>query len=171
MNRSQIPLSVRFSRQEYWSGLPFPSPGDLPDPEIEPGSPASQIYSLLLATRKADTNWVSWNSTQSWHHLSGERIRIRFSHTAGSPTLQADYHLSYQGSPLTRLLAYWKECTWVTARWQRCIRQGTGKNYGASMTSPSTLLSPNPHVHQPRSSLLLLILLSHFSCVWLCVIP
>ena len=31
-----------FSRQEYWSGLPFPSPGDLPDPGIEPGSPALQ---------------------------------------------------------------------------------------------------------------------------------
>ena len=31
--------SMGFSRQEYWSGLPFPSPGDLPDPGIEPGSP------------------------------------------------------------------------------------------------------------------------------------
>ena len=36
----QAPPSVGFSRQEYWSGLPFPSPGDLPDPEIEPRSPA-----------------------------------------------------------------------------------------------------------------------------------
>ena len=36
----QIPPSMGFSRQEYWSGLPFPSPGDLPDPGIEPGSPA-----------------------------------------------------------------------------------------------------------------------------------
>ena len=36
----QAPLSMGFSRQEYWSGLPFPSPGNLPDPEIEPGSPA-----------------------------------------------------------------------------------------------------------------------------------
>ena len=36
----QAPLSMRFSRQEYWSGLPFPSPGDLPDPGTEPGSPA-----------------------------------------------------------------------------------------------------------------------------------
>ena len=36
----QAPPSMRFSRQEYWSGLPFPSPGDLPDPGIEPGSPA-----------------------------------------------------------------------------------------------------------------------------------
>ena len=36
----QAPLSTGFSRQEYWSGLPLPSPGDLPDPGIEPGSPA-----------------------------------------------------------------------------------------------------------------------------------
>ena len=35
----QAPLSMKFSRQEYWSGLPFPPPGDLPDPEIEPKSP------------------------------------------------------------------------------------------------------------------------------------
>ena len=42
----QAPLSVGFSRQEYWSGWPFPSPGDLPDPGVEPGSPASQADSL-----------------------------------------------------------------------------------------------------------------------------
>ena len=36
----QAPLSMGFSRQYYWSRLPFPSPGDLPDPGIEPGSPA-----------------------------------------------------------------------------------------------------------------------------------
>ena len=38
----QAPLSMGFSRQEYWSGLPFPSPGDLPNPGIEPRSPAFQ---------------------------------------------------------------------------------------------------------------------------------
>ena len=38
----QAPLSMGFSRQEYWSGLPWPSPGHLPDPVIEPGSPALQ---------------------------------------------------------------------------------------------------------------------------------
>ena len=43
----QAPLSMGFSRQEYWSGLSFPSPGDLPDPGIEPGSPALQADSLL----------------------------------------------------------------------------------------------------------------------------
>ena len=40
------PLSMGFSRQEYWSGLPFPSPGDLPNPGIEPGSPALQTDAL-----------------------------------------------------------------------------------------------------------------------------
>ena len=38
--------SMGFSRQEYWSGLPFPSPGDLPNPGIEPGSPALQADAL-----------------------------------------------------------------------------------------------------------------------------
>ena len=42
----QAPLSMEFSRQVYWSGFPFPSPGDLPDPGIEPGSPASQADTL-----------------------------------------------------------------------------------------------------------------------------
>ena len=40
------PLSMEFSRQEYWIGLPFPSPGDLPDPGIGSGFPALQTYSL-----------------------------------------------------------------------------------------------------------------------------
>ena len=42
----QAPLSMGFSGQEYWSGLPFPSPGDLPDPEIKSRSPALQADSL-----------------------------------------------------------------------------------------------------------------------------
>ena len=42
----QVPLSMGFSRKEYWSGLPFPSPGDRPDPGIEPRSPALQADSL-----------------------------------------------------------------------------------------------------------------------------
>ena len=43
----QAPVSMEFSRQEYWSGLPLPSPGDLPDTEIEPRSPTLQADSLL----------------------------------------------------------------------------------------------------------------------------
>ena len=42
----QAPFTMGFSRQEYWSGLPFHSPGDLPDPGIKPGSPALQSDAL-----------------------------------------------------------------------------------------------------------------------------
>ena len=45
----QAPLSMGFSRQEYWSELPFPSQGDLPDPGIKPTSPALQVDSLPLS--------------------------------------------------------------------------------------------------------------------------
>ena len=55
----QAPLSIGFSRQEFWSGLPFPSPEDLPDPGIEPRSPALQTDSLLseLEGNKFISNW------------------------------------------------------------------------------------------------------------------
>ena len=52
----QVPLSMGFSRQKYWSGLPCPSPGDLPDPEIEPGSLASQADSL--PSEPPETTWA-----------------------------------------------------------------------------------------------------------------
>ena len=42
----QAPPSMGFSRQEYWNGLPLPSPGDLPNPGIKPGSPALQADAL-----------------------------------------------------------------------------------------------------------------------------
>ena len=50
----KAPPSMGFSRQEYWHGLPFPSPGDLPDPRIEPGSPALVGTQFTVwATREA----------------------------------------------------------------------------------------------------------------------
>ena len=45
--QAPLSMSMGFSRQEYWSGLPFPSPGDLPNPGIEPKFPALQADSLL----------------------------------------------------------------------------------------------------------------------------
>ena len=56
----QSPLSMEFSRQEYWSGLPFPSPGDLLDPRIELRSPALQADSLLsepLSLKILESGW------------------------------------------------------------------------------------------------------------------
>ena len=57
----QAPLSMRFSRQEYWSGLPRPPPGCLPNPGIEPAFPVLQVDSLLLN---------HWGSTPFYLHLA-----------------------------------------------------------------------------------------------------
>ena len=92
----QTPLSVGFSRQEYWSGLPCPSPGDLPNPGIEPTSLMSPslaggfftasttwealiaIPKLLLVVGRGETNFIGENVSQStlvavikYHRLSG----------------------------------------------------------------------------------------------------
>ena len=67
----QAPLSVEFSRQEYWSELTFPSPGDLPDPGIKPGSPA-------LHESKHHT-WSSYNYPRScWR----TQYRLLYRHLA-----------------------------------------------------------------------------------------
>ena len=63
----QAPLSMGYSRLEYWSGLPFPSPGDLPNPGIEPGSPALPADSLateLWRKSHALGQMVKWWSTE-----------------------------------------------------------------------------------------------------------
>ena len=52
----QAPQSMEFSRQEYWSGLPFPSPGGLPDPGIKPESPTLQAEAL-------------WSEPPGWYYL------------------------------------------------------------------------------------------------------
>ena len=74
----QAPLPMEFSRQEYWSGLPFPSPGDIPKPGIEPrslplkadalpsetpGKPASQVKSIEISSN--DTAAAAAKSLQS----------------------------------------------------------------------------------------------------------
>ena len=72
-------LSMGFSRQEYWSGLPFPSPEDLPDPGIKPGSPALQT---VLATKEvlSSTNRVQilpWKIGQTGASLLVDRGQER----------------------------------------------------------------------------------------------
>ena len=54
-NPMDCSLSMEFSRQECWYGLPFPSPGHLPNPGIEPGSPALQADSLPTALQEKPT--------------------------------------------------------------------------------------------------------------------
>ena len=81
----QAPLSMGFSRQEYWSGLPFPSPEDLPDPGIEPKSPSLQADSLPVSHRGSlrITIWSN-NSTPEymlqriWSRHSNRYLYILF---------------------------------------------------------------------------------------------
>ena len=60
----QAPPSVGFSRQEYWCGLPFPSPEDLPDPRIEPGSPALRVDALTSEPPGSPGRTVKKRSSQ-----------------------------------------------------------------------------------------------------------
>ena len=61
----QVPLSPELTRQEYWSGLPFPTPGDPPDPGIEPMSPAlASRFFTTSATWEAPINWLYSNIKQ-----------------------------------------------------------------------------------------------------------
>ena len=63
----QAPPSMGFSRQEYWSGLPFPSPGDLPNPGIEPGSPTLQADALTFEPPgKPPLEYISQYFTIKW---------------------------------------------------------------------------------------------------------
>ena len=70
----QAPPSMGFSRQEYWSGVPLPSPGDLPDPGIEPGLPhcrqtlycLSHQGSLFCLKRRMPVSGVLWVLSQLW---------------------------------------------------------------------------------------------------------
>ena len=76
-------LSTGFSRQEYWSGLPDPSPGDLSDPRINPSFPALQAESIIWATNSAIVInifllSVSWLSLWIWWFL----ITLSFSFCA-----------------------------------------------------------------------------------------
>ena len=66
----QAPLSMEFSRQEYWSGLPFSSPGDLPDPGIEPRFPAFAGWLFTIWATKHQNGFIFSFWSGSPHHLS-----------------------------------------------------------------------------------------------------
>ena len=63
----QAPLSIRFSRQEYWSGLPCPPPGDLPDTEIKPASLMSSSLAgrFLTTAADGDSSWYQRHNAEN----------------------------------------------------------------------------------------------------------
>ena len=75
----QASLSMGFPRQEYWSGWPFPTPGDLPDPGIEPMSPASpalQGDSLPLSHQGSLPAMTSCHNSENWLRRNGNRLTL-----------------------------------------------------------------------------------------------
>ena len=64
----QAPPSMGFSRQGYWRGVPFPSPGDLSDPGIKPRSPALQADALTSEPPGTSTPWMAWFKSSSPFH-------------------------------------------------------------------------------------------------------
>ena len=73
---------MEFSRQEYWSGYPFPSPGDLPNPGIKPRSPTSQVDSLPAEPQGKSKN-IGTGSLSLLQWIFRPRYQIRVSCIAG----------------------------------------------------------------------------------------
>ena len=100
----QAPLSMGFSRQEYWSGLPCPAPGDLPNPGIEPRSPALQVDSLTSEPPEKPKNTGVGSlsllqgifSTQGLNPglLHGRQILYQWSHQGSSKHTVGSWHLA-----------------------------------------------------------------------------
>ena len=64
---TRLPPFMGLSRQEYWSGLPFPSPGDLPNPGIEPGSPALEANALTSEPQFKSRKYMQSIECSAWH--------------------------------------------------------------------------------------------------------
>ena len=74
----QAPVSMGFSRQEYWSGLPFPPPGDLPDPGIEPNSlTSSALANQLFSTSGTWEALTLLNSYQKTEFPGGNKKKVQ----------------------------------------------------------------------------------------------
>jgi len=67
---------MEFSRQKYWSGLPFPSPGDLPDPGVKPGSPALQA--VLYHLSHQESPYILYNIFNIFNILSDRKFKERW---------------------------------------------------------------------------------------------
>ena len=98
----QSPLSIGFSRQGYWSGLPFPSPGALPNTRIEAGSPALQVDSLPLShLGEAQHLWLGNKSAFLWprlrfHNLLKQHTEFRKIFNLLFPICHEGYHNGYK---------------------------------------------------------------------------
>ena len=129
-----------FSRQEYWSGLPFPSPGDLPDPGIELGSPALQTGAFTIwATRKPPkVNLISIkHSNTNMIHSDSESCSV----------------LSYSLRP-HGLYSPWNYLGQNTGVGSLSFSRGSGSNLGIEPRSHSLQVDSLPAAPQGKLSMI-----------------
>ena len=86
----QAPSSMEFSRQEYWRGLPFPSPGDLSDPGIKPGSPTLQADSLP-SEPPGKPDFLKWKTLYLWVKCLVPELFLDTNRGAAVPLILANW--------------------------------------------------------------------------------
>ena len=128
----QAPLSMGFSRQGYWSGLPFPSPGDLHDPGIKPRSPALQADSLpteLLLFPEAYRRKVPCHKGFFWFLLQDTQLLSLWESYINSPKHHfLMYHIEIIIAIFQRLLQDSRDSTGCVRRtFPRCLLWERGK--------------------------------------------
>ena len=106
------PSSNEFFRQEYWSGLPFPSPGDLPDPGIERGSPALQADAFRL--RHHGNPLESHNYLLNKYHFLILNLKVIYLHSSGQEKV-----FVFQIPPMTFGNIYWHKMNCLQL-WNKC---------------------------------------------------
>ena len=158
----QAPLSIGFPRQEYWSGLPFPPPGDLPEPGIEHESPAS----LALPADSFPLEYGSNQVTGSSHTLGKRLCRVGL--TGGRPRM-GDMPSILSLLPPKTLKKRWqkqqqthmrihqrKQRTWGLWNQMTAVRKPTPSLHSCLIFSTNSLrVSPNqglsfPHLYSGR---------------------
>ena len=103
----KAPLSMGFSRQGYWSGLPFPSPEDLPDPGIEPGSPILQADALSLqgSQDQGGREGASVRNAKEVESVGPSQVALGVK----DPSASAGDNKKFGFGPWVRKIPWWKE--------------------------------------------------------------
>ena len=146
-----------FSRQEYWSGLPFPSPGDLPDPGIEPRSPALQADALTSEPPGKPFNREAGviSDILEWlFNTTGDILYILY------PTWTVNQcpESIEQWAEQSEFSKYWNLClvTWLCLTpcgpmgWGTCQASLSGQEYWSGLPCPPPGNLSNPEI-EPRS--------------------
>ena len=131
----QAPLSMGFSRQEYWSGLPSPSPGHLPNPAIEPVSPALQTDSLPLSHWGSSKMWCRQYKIQDMPNLGEQRHAWLLMHLLAHWDAE---HLSIDSyfSPPLKVRRRETQVWWQFSQlWKTGIIPRSGRGDGANVHS------------------------------------